>query len=158
MYKRQKGALPLITQVLGLFILVYPTFGIFFYAIPKIFRSSGLELMILTITSILLLSFPLSLGWIILFLFPHIKIFEDGIGFMTSPITTKKMKWDEFTFLHEFRNGYGALVMSREGNKLINFLSLYKLYGLFTGVIDPAILLTPDTVSGIRQIAQKFSK
>jgi len=157
MYKRQKGMLPLVSQLLGLFILVYPTFGILFYAIPKIFTSAGVETFIILITSILLLSFPLSIGTIILFLFPHVKILEDGISFMTSPITTKKMLWDEFEYLHEFRNGFGALVI-RSRKSVYIFLNINKIHGLLTRVIDPVILLTPDTIKNIRQVTKKFSR
>ena len=158
MYKRQKGFLPLLAHLFGLLILVYPTFGIIIYAIPKIFGSAGLEALIYLLTSILLLVFPLSIGWLLLSLFPYIRISEDGISYMTSPITTKKMKWEEFSFLYEFRNGYGALVIDSKENRLKNMLSLHKTFGLLTGIIDPIILLTPDTVSKVRRGTPKFSK
>ena len=152
MYKRQKGIVPFVSQILGLFILVYPTFSILFYAIPKLFRSNGIETLAILSATALLLFFPLSLGWLILLLFPRIKVFEDGIGFMTSPVTTKKIIWGEISFLHEFGNGYGALVIPSENRKLIN---INKIYGLATGIIDPIILLTPDTIAHIRRVSQR---
>ena len=158
MYRRQKGFLPLISQVMGLLIVVYPTFAIIFYAVPRIFSSIGVEALLILLASILLVSFPLSIGWIILNSFPHIKIFQDGIGLLTSPITTKRMTWDEFELLHEFGNGYGALVIRSNKNITMNWFSLNKIYGLLTGIIDPVILLSPDTVSSIRQLTKNFSR
>lgn len=157
MYKRQKGTLPFISQLLGLFILVYPTFGILFYAIPKILKGIGTETIATLLATVLLLSFPLSIGWLLLFLFPRVKFFNNGVRYMTSPVTTKLIKWDDVDFLHIFKNGYGALVIRSCGSILFSGFWVNKFYGLATGVIDPIILLSPYTVDLLRKSIDRFS-
>lgn len=157
MYKRQKGMLPFVSNIFGLFILVYPTFGVLFYSIPKIFTSNGMEAVSTLLATALLLSFPLSIGWLLLFLFPMLKVFDYGIRYMTSPITTRLLTWDNVDFLHVFNNGYGALVIRSGENSLLYGLSINKLYGLITGIIDPVILLSPKTVDMLRKNIDRFS-
>jgi hypothetical protein len=147
MFKNQKGLLPFLCKVAGLIIVVYPTFIILVNSVYEIFSSSTLiDIVARSIATGLVLLFPISIGWFLLNLFPGIKMLDVGIKYMSSPISTRLVRWDEIESLCVFKNGYGALIIQKKGLSIFNGLYFNKIYGLMTGILDPVIFLAPSTL------------
>jgi len=88
MYKSQKGFFPFICTIAGLMLFVYPTFIALVNGIYKLYSDFSFANLILRIlASLLVLSFPLGISFFLLKMFPKIRVFEDGIQYLSFPLS-----------------------------------------------------------------------
>jgi hypothetical protein len=148
MFKEQKGFFPFICKIFGLILFVYPPFVALIEYIPKLYSSFTLENVSISIlASATFLLFPIWISLFLLKMFPKIQITEQGIKYLSFPIQTKLIKWDEMEGLVRFRNGFAALIFDKKGLILLNGLYYYKLYGMIVKAYKPVIILSPNILT-----------
>lgn len=77
-------------------------------------------------------------------MFPKIKLTEQGIKYLSFPLTIRLIKWDEVESLVYFRNGYAALILQKKVLSVLNGLYYNKLYGMIVRAFDPVIFIAPN--------------
>jgi hypothetical protein len=146
MFIRQKGVLFLFSRLFGIATIVYPSFAILMIFLPKLFaRNNRAEFLVYFLFVLSMVLFPVGIGWLLLNLFPAIKVSDAGIKHTIWPLTTHLITWENIESIRRFKNGYGALVVQQ---KSIYWGSMWsnKLYGLIVGIIDPVIFLSPGVL------------
>jgi hypothetical protein len=148
MFKNQKGFFPVISKVLGLIIFVYPTFIVLVNTIHDVYSNFTLSDTILrVIADMIVLIIPIWVSQFLLSLFPSIKITKQGIKYLSFPIRTNLIKWDEIDSIVRFQNGYAAIVFNKKGFIILNGLYYNKIYGMIIKAFDPVILLSSNVLN-----------
>jgi hypothetical protein len=148
MFKNQKGFFPVISKVLGLIIFAYPTFIVLVNTIHDVYSNFTLSDTILRlIADMIVLVIPIWVSQFLLSLFPSIKITEQGVKYLSFPIRTNLIKWDEIDSIVRFRNGYAAVVFNKKGFIILNGLYYNKIYGMIIKAFDPVIFLSSNILN-----------
>jgi hypothetical protein len=148
MYKNQKGLFPFICNIIGLMLFVFPTFIILvenIYELADNFTITNLILQL--IISLVLLSFPLTISFFLLKMFPRIKISQHGIHYWSFLFGLNTITWDDIEGIIRYKNGYGAIIFQKRGFYFFNGTYFNMLYGMIFRIHRPILLLSPNILT-----------